>query len=314
MIRTEKLTKDYNGFLAVDGVTLQVEPCEIYGFLGPNGAGKTTTISILLGIEKPTSGQVFLFDQTLQDDIFAIKRRIGVVAEHQYFYDDMTAREYLTFFADLYQIEQKNERIESLLEMVNLRQFANVRALDFSRGMQQKLGLIRAILHDPELLILDEPVSALDPHAVVDIRHLLLDQAEQGKTIFISSHILSEVEQMADRVGILNKGQLVAEGTLATLRRKLSPHIDLEIELDEERPGLAEHIKGLDFVQAVNGGGTKLALKIETGTDFRRQISQAIAAHDGVIVDMRSKEMSLEDAFVTITEQNVSLLTEEAGE
>jgi ABC-2 type transport system ATP-binding protein len=313
VIRTEKLSKNYDDFAAVKEVTLQVQPREIYGFLGPNGAGKTTTILMLLGLEKPSSGQIFLFDQPLGANYFGIKRRIGVVAEHQYFYDDTTAREYLHFFADLYQVANKKERIESLLEMVDLRQFGDVRARDYSRGMQQKLGMIRALLHDPELLILDEPVSALDPHGVLEIRHMLLDQAQQGKTIFISSHILSEVEQMADRVGIMNKGRLVAEDTLANLRRKLHPQVNLEVELDQASPDLLAHLAGLDFVHAVSSQANTLSLQLDAAADFRRQISQAISAHNGVIVGMRAKEMSLEEAFVTITDQNVSWLTEETA-
>ena len=311
MIRTEKLCKDFNGFSAVKNVSLKVQPHEIYGFLGPNGSGKTTTILMLLGIEKPTGGRIFLFEQTLQQNYFEIKRRIGVVAEHQHFYDDTSAREYLRFFADLYRVENKTQRIESLLEMVGLREFGNVRAQDYSRGMQQKLGLIRAILHNPELLILDEPVSALDPQAVVDIRHLLLDLGRRGKTIFISSHILSEVEQTAGRVGIMNKGQLIAEGTLDTLRRGLRPQLNLTVELHEIRQGLVEHLLTLAFVREVTGNGNKLSLKVESDSDYRLPISKAISDYGGVIVDMRSQEMSLEEAFVTITDQNVSLLAEE---
>ena len=311
MIKTEKLCKEFNGFSAVKNVTLRVQPNEIYGFLGPNGSGKTTTILMLLGIEKPTSGRVFLFGQTLPENYFEIKRRIGVVAEHQHFYNDTSAREYLQFFADLYRVDNKAQRIENLLELVGLREFGDVRAQDYSRGMQQKLGLIRAILHDPQLLILDEPVSALDPHAVVDIRRLLLDLAHQGKTIFISSHILSEVEQTADRVGIMNKGQLIAEGTLDTLRRRLRPQQQLNIELHEARPGLLEHLLTLDFVSEASGNSSKLSLNIKSDSDYRLQISKAISDYGGVIVDMRSQEMSLEEAFVTITDQNVSLL---AGE
>ena len=309
MIQTKRLCKNYNGFEAVKNVTLHVEPNEVYGFLGPNGAGKTTTILMLLGIEKPTSGQVFLFGQSLRDNYFEIKYRIGVLGEHQYFYDDMTAREYLGFFADLYRIENKEERIESLLELVDLRKFGNVRARDYSRGMQQKLGMIRALLHNPELLILDEPVSALDPYGILEIRHLLQEQARQGKTVFISSHILSEVEQTADRVGIMNQGRLVAEDSLDNLRSKLRQQIELELELQEIPPQLVEHLSPLEFVHGVVANGNKLNLKLDAAADFRPQVFAAISDHGGVIVDMRTKEMSLEEAFVTITEQNVSLLT-----
>jgi ABC-2 type transport system ATP-binding protein len=308
VIRTARLCKDYNGFSAVKDVTLQVEPNEIYGFLGPNGAGKTTTIMMLLGIEKPTSGQVFLFGQSLPENYFEIKRRIGVLAEHQYFYDDMTAREYLSFFADLYRLENKEDRIESLLEVVDLRQFGDVRALDYSRGMQQKLGIIRALLHDPELLILDEPVSALDPFGTLEIRHLLQEQVKHGKTVFISSHILSEVEQTADRIGIMNRGELVAEDSLDNLRHKLRQQIDLELVLEEILPGLVERLSPLEFVREITSNGNKLSLKLDATADFRPQIFAAISNHGGIIVDMRTKEMSLEEAFVTITEQNVSLL------
>jgi ABC-2 type transport system ATP-binding protein len=312
VIRTEKLGKNYNGFDAVKDVTLQVEPGEVYGFLGPNGAGKTTTILMLLGIVKPSSGRVLLFNQALHDNYFELKYRVGILAENQYFHDDMTAREYLHFFANLYRLEKKEERIESLLERVELRQFGDVRARDFSRGMQQKLGLIRTLLHNPELLILDEPVSALDPTGVRRIRQLLQEQNEQGKTLFISSHILSEVERLAHRVGIMHRGQLVAEDSLDNLRQKLRQQVDLELQLQDLRPGLAEHLAGLDFVQQVNGSGTKIRLQLDATADFRPEIFAAVSAHGGVIVDMRTKEMTLEEAFITITEQNVSSLLQGA--
>jgi ABC-2 type transport system ATP-binding protein len=308
VIRTEKLGKNYNGFDAVKDVTLQVEPGEVYGFLGPNGAGKTTTILMLLGIVKPSSGRVLLFNQALHDNYFELKYRVGILAENQYFHDDMTAREYLHFFANLYRLEKMEERIVSLLERVELRQFGDVRARDFSRGMQQKLGLIRTLLHNPELLILDEPVSALDPTGVRRIRQLLQEQNEQGKTLFISSHILSEVERLAHRVGIMHRGQLVAEDSLDNLRQKLRQQVDLELQLQDLRPGLAEHLAGLDFVQQVNGSGTKIRLQLDATADFRPEIFAAVSAHGGVIVDMRTKEMTLEEAFITITEQNVSSL------
>ena len=315
MIRTENLGKTYNGFAAVNQVTLHVQPNEIYGFLGPNGAGKTTTILMLLGLEKPTAGQVFLFGQPLQVRYFETRRRLGVVAEHQYFYDDMTAVEYLRFFAELYRVPNPEVRITELLEMVDLHQFANLRANDFSRGMQQKLGLIRALLHDPELLILDEPVSALDPHGVVEIRRLLLEQAQQGKTIFISSHILSEVEQTADRIGIMNHGALVAEGTLANLRQTLRPQVELTVELAEPVAGLATALRSLSFVADVVDEANRLQLNVagtpETLPEYRRQISQAISGQGGIIIAMQTHEMSLEEAFVTITEQNVSSLAKE---
>jgi len=310
VIQTEKLCKDYNGFSAVKDVTLRVEPGEIYGFLGPNGAGKTTTILMLLGLEKPSSGRISLFGQSLHEHYFEIKHRIGMLGEHQFFYDDMTAREYLGFFADLYRVEAKEQRIESLLDLVELRQFGNARARDYSRGMQQKLGLIRTLLHDPDLLILDEPVSALDPYGILEVRQLLQEQNRQGKTVFISSHILSEVEQTAHRIGIMHRGQMVAEDSLDNLRNSLRHQVDLELELQEIRPGLVEHLSDLAFVHEVYSNGNHLSLKLDTSTDFRPQISAAVSTQGGVIVGMHTKEMSLEEAFITITDQTVSMLAE----
>lgn len=308
MIRTERLCKDYDGFAAVKDVTLHVEPGEIYGFLGPNGAGKTTIILMLLGIEKPTKGRIFLFGQPLQENYFRLKHRVGVLGERQYIYDDMTAREYLRFFADLYQVKEKDRRIEALLEAVGLRHFGEVRARDYSRGMQQKLGLVRALLHDADLLILDEPVSGLDPHGILEVRHLIQEQNRRGKTVFISSHILSEVERTAHRVGIIHHGVLMAEDSLDNLRSRLRQQVELEVELQEVQPGLVESLSGLEFVREVATKDNKLTLKLDAATDFRPQVFATISACGGVIVDMRTKEMSLEEAFVTITERNVSLL------
>lgn len=307
VVCTENLCKRYDNFTAVQDVTLRVAPNEIYGFLGPNGAGKTTTIMMLLGLEKPSSGSISLFGHSLSDRYFETKRRLGVVAENQHFYDDMTAREYLHFFGRLYQVDEIPTRTEELLEMVNLREFGNARAKDFSRGMQQKLGLIRALIHDPELLILDEPVSALDPKGVVEIRHLLLDQARQGRTIFISSHILSEVEQTADRIGILNKGKLIAEDSLDAIRRHLQPHVEMSIELEKPRPALAKHLEDLDFVYGASIENNLLNVKIGTEQDYRAPLSRYITHQGATIIGMATKEMSLEEAFVTITEQNISL-------
>lgn len=310
VVRTNNLSKTYDNFTAVQDVTLSVARNEIYGFLGPNGAGKTTTIMMLLGLEKPTSGTISLFGDSLNEQPFEIKRRLGVVAESQHFYDDMTAREYLDFFAQLYRVEGAKTRIEELLEMVNLRDFGNARARDFSRGMQQKLGLVRALIHNPELLILDEPVSALDPKGVVEIRHLLLDQAKQGRTIFISSHILSEVEQTADRIGILNKGQLIVEDSLDAIRRHLQPHVEMKVELEKPSPALARHLEDLDFVYGASAEKNYLDVKIGTDQDYRASLSRYITHQGATIVGMAAKEMSLEEAFVTITEQNISLFTE----
>ena len=312
MIRTENITKLYGDFTAVSALNLHVRPGEVYGFLGPNGAGKTTTILMLLGILPPTGGSIHILDMPLSPgNYFAIKRRIGVVGETQFFYDDMTSREYLRFFASLYAVENPGTRIESLMEAVGLREFLDARARDYSRGMKQKLALVRALLPDPDLLILDEPVSGLDPYGIREVRQLIQAQNEAGKTMLISSHILSEVEHTAHRVGIIHHGRLLAEDTISGLRARLTGEQQIEIELAAPQPRLAEALSRLPFVRAIDdqdGTGGRFTAHLDARPDGRAELSQAITTQGGIIIAMQNKEISLEEAFVTITEQNIDRL------
>jgi len=311
IIHTQDLTKEYGDFTAVKGLNLHIHEGEIYGFLGPNGAGKTTTILMLLGIVKPTRGKVFLFGKELWADYFAIKRRIGVTSEQQYMYNDMTAYEYLSFFADLYRVKDKARRIRELLEAVELYEWKDVRTGDFSRGMRQKLGFVRALLHDPDLLILDEPVSGLDPYGIRQIRNLILEQNRRGKAVLISSHVLSEIEQTAHRVGIIHHGELLAQDNIENLRRKLGQEVELEVELQAVEQGIVKALSALPFVRGVSCLDNRLNIRMDARGDFRAQISQTISAQGGIILSMKAKEMSLEETFITITEKNIHLLTED---
>jgi ABC-2 type transport system ATP-binding protein len=305
VVRTEQLTKRYDGLLAVRDLELRVEPGEIYGFLGPNGAGKTTTLLMVLGILKPTAGRIHLWGRPLEDDPLAAKRRIGVVGEHDYIYEHLTANEYMRFFAGLYGVPDPAGRIGALLERLGLLEFRTLRARDFSRGMKQKLSLARALLHEPDLLILDEPVSGLDPRGVVEVRHLLLELNRSGVTIFISSHLLSEVEQTAHRVGIIHRGRLIRQDTIPALRGLLRGDLTLEVELQAPVPHLDGQLTKLPVVQQVQVNGPRLVVTVAAGADHRGAISQTVAAAGGVIVGMRVHEPTLEEAFLTLTEAAV---------
>jgi len=305
VVRTEQLTKRYDGLVAVRDLEVRVEPGEIYGFLGPNGAGKTTTLLMVLGILKPTAGRIYLWGRPLEDDPLAVKRRIGVVGEHDYIYDHVTADEYLRFFADLYGVANPAARIEALLDRLGLLEFRTLRARDFSRGMKQKLSLARALLHEPELLLLDEPVSGLDPHGIVDVRHLLLELNRSGVTIFISSHLLSEVEQTAHRVGIIHRGRLVRQDTIPALRGLLRRDPTLEVELQAPVPHLDAQLLRLPVVRQAQTDGRRLVVTVAPGADHRGMISQAVAAAGGVIVGMHAHEPTLEEAFLTLTDAAV---------
>jgi len=305
VVRTEQLTKRYDGLVAVRDLDLRVEPGEIYGFLGPNGAGKTTTLLMLLGILRPTAGQIHLWGRPLQDDPLSVKRRIGVVGEHDYLPDHLTADEYLRFFADLYGVPRASRRAGLLLDRLGLLEFRALRARDFSRGMKQKLSLARALLHEPQLLILDEPVSGLDPHGIVEVRHLLLELNRGGVTILISSHLLSEVEQTAHRVGIMHRGRLIRQDTIPALRGLLQRNLTLEVELQAPVPRLDAALAGLPGVREVQVNGRRVIAAVAAGADRRADISQAVAAAGGVIVGMRVREPTLEDTFLTLTEATV---------
>lgn len=314
MIRTQNLLKKYNEFKAVDNLSLEVKEGEIYGFLGPNGAGKTTTILMLLGILKPTQGEVYLFGQNITKDFLSIKKKMGVVSEKQYLYKEMTADEYLNFFADLYGVKNRKKKINQLLEAVNLLEVRNRKLGAFSRGMQQKLGFARALLHDPQLLLLDEPVSGLDPTGIKQIRDLIEQENKKGRTIFISSHLLSEVERLCGKVGIINKGRLLAEDTMDNLRKRLTDVAELEIELTEAKKKIIDTLATFDFIKGLKREENLLTIKVKADKDYRAQISEAISQQGGVVLGIKKKEMSLEEAFITITEKNISLLTEKEKE
>jgi len=308
MIRTENLTKEYDGFKAVDNLNLDVKEGEIYGFLGPNGAGKTTTILMLLGILRPTRGRIYLLEEELTKNFLSLKGRIGVVSEKQYLYKEMAAGEYLDFFADLYGVKDKKKKIDQLLKSVGLLEVKNRKLGAFSRGMQQKLGFARALLHDPELLLLDEPVSGLDPTGIKQIRNLIEKENKKGRTIFISSHLLSEVEKLCREVAIINEGKLLAEDTMENLRKKLSKTVELEIELSQAKEEITKALSSFDFIQGIKQRENLLTLRVKSDQDYRAPISETISRQGGIVLGIKVKEMSLEEAFITITQKNISLL------
>ena len=181
VIRTRNLVKRYDKLTAVDNLNIHVQKGEIYGFLGPNGAGKTTTIMMLLGMEPPTQGEIRLFGKKPQEDYFQIRRQIGVLSEFQYLYEDMTALEYLRFFARLYQVDNPDKKIQEVLSRLNLWSRRDGLLAEYSKGMKQKLGMARALLTDPQLLILDEPVSSLDPYGIREIRDVIMEENARGR-------------------------------------------------------------------------------------------------------------------------------------
>ena len=309
MIQTSGLTKRYGRFTAVDGVSLNIPAGQIYGFLGPNGAGKTSTIMMLLGIVKPTSGSIRLFGEDYRPGRLDLRKRIGVVPEKQPLgmWSWMTAEEYLAMFAELFQVASPRERIAQLLEKVGLAEVRRKRMAEFSHGMMQKLSIIRALLPDPDILFLDEPISGLDPFGVKQTRDLIMEENREGRTIFISSHILSEVEKICHRVAIIYQGRLRAEDDMKSLLSSLSKDREIHVDLESIPDGLTEEVRGLKFVVEASSRGGTLLVKVPKSGDYRKELSQFLIARGLVPLAIQEKFLSLEEAFVTITQENIGL-------
>ncbi len=311
MIRTDNLTMRFGDHMVVDRLDLDVRPGEIYGFLGPNGAGKTTTIHMILNLQQPTSGTVAIFGDPISPGSFAFRQRIGVVAEEPAELSRLTGWELVHYFARLCAVDRPEPRMDELFHALDLWDFRDAAARGYSRGMRQKLSLIRALVHEPDLLILDEPVSGLDPHGIRQVRETIDSfRNNTGGAVFISSHILSEIERSADRVGILHQGRLLIEDTLDGVRRRIGQGHRFVVELDRVPPALEARLRDEPLVLelAVPPGGREVHMLLDDRADSRAALSQIITESGATILGMRSEEMSLEEAFVTITNQNVNRL------
>lgn len=242
MIEVEGLSKCFGARLAVDGLTLHAPAGAIYGFLGPNGAGKTTTIRMLLGVLRPDEGTIRICGQEVRRGNRAGRMLVGTVTEVQYLYGDMNCQDYLAFFASLYGVNDPKLRVSETLADVGLAHRAADRAVDLSKGLQQKLGLARALLHNPPVLILDEPVSGLDPHGIREVREIILRERDKGRLIFLSSHVLSEIERTADRIGIIRQGRLVYEGTVGKVLERHGTLEEAFVAMTGEPAKVAESV------------------------------------------------------------------------
>ncbi len=312
ILQTESLTKRYGSRTIVDRVGLTVRRGEICGFLGPNGAGKTTVMRMILGLVAPTSGSVALFGDPAGPGRVELRRRIGTVSEKPYLYADMTAVEYLTFFAELNGVAEAGRRVLRLLERVELLPAAGKRLKTFSQGMQQRVNIARAFLHDPELLLLDEPVSGLDPHGIRIVRDLIVEAKAAGRGVLISSHLLSIVEAVCDRVAIMDAGRLLAEETIAGIRSKLHDQAAVQVEVAEPNERILQAVASLPFVQEAVLQDRLILLKASPDSGIREKISRQIVEAGGTVLMVGVKETSLEEAFLELTDRNIRLLTSES--
>jgi ABC-2 type transport system ATP-binding protein len=231
VIETRQLTKRYGRFTALDNLDLRVGPGMLFGFIGPNGAGKTTTLRMLAGLLEPTSGQISLHGQDISRDVTAARWLVGYMPDFFGVYEDMKVWEYLDFFARCYRLDpaQRNRVVNELLELVDLASRRDAWVESLSRGMRQRLCLAHALVHDPQILLLDEPASGLDPRARIEIRELLKELSNLGKTIIISSHILSELAEMCNQIGIIEHGRLLYSGSPQQINHPQRNHRQLRL-------------------------------------------------------------------------------------
>lgn len=301
-IETADLTKAYGSLVAVNKLDLKVKASTIHGFLGPNGAGKTTTLKILIGLLKPDSGSVKVFGQEISWDKPDARLKIGYMPELPKFPKHLKGRELLDIYGRIYGMskQERDEQIPRLLEQAGLKGRENDLIGAYSKGMQQRLGLAQALLNEPELLILDEPTIGLDPVGMIDVRELVKGIVKEGTTVFLSSHLLYEVQQICTQVTILNRGEAIASGTLEEISALVSGPVTIETEVDKLSDKIIKKLEGLPYVTGVSKTGNGLSITLNTGEDVRSQISQTIANEGGVVVSMNMKGHTLEDAFIQL--------------
>ena len=301
MIQVNGLTKDYGARRALDAISFHANQGEIVGFLGPNGAGKTTTMRILTGYMPPTEGEVTVAGYDIVEESLEVRKRVGYLPETVPLYNDMTALDYLRFMADLRHIPNSEERANETLESVNLGSRANSFIGSFSKGMRQRVGLAQALLHRPEVLILDEPTIGLDPTQVVEIREVIREIGKD-RTVLFSTHILSEAQQICDRVLIINKGKIVAEDTPENLQSRLvgAQRVILRVRGDsDDLPAKIKKVKGVRDVESKPDGS--IEFEFSSGQDARPQVAKTVIQGGYDLLEMRSVGMSLEEIFLELT-------------
>jgi ABC-2 type transport system ATP-binding protein len=301
-IETADLIKNYGNLTAVNKLNLKVQKNSIHGFLGPNGAGKTTTLKILVGLLKPTKGSAKVLGKEVHVDEANSRQRIGYMPELPKFPKHLKGVELLDIYGRMYGMtsQQRAEQIPKLIELVGLKGREKDFIGKYSKGMQQRIGIAQSLLNYPELVILDEPSIGLDPVGMVEVRELVREISKEGMTVFLSSHLLFEVEQICDHVTIINQGSMLASDTLQTVSSMLAGPAIIHLEVANLTPNVVSAVKNLPFVSQVFSDGASLSVQVISHDDVRAKVSKEITGAGGVIVAMNQKTSTLEDVFIQL--------------
>ncbi len=303
MIEVEGLTKRYGERTAIRGLTFQAKKGEIVGFLGPNGAGKTPTMRILTGYMPPSEGQGRVAGYDLLADSIEVRRRVGYLPENVPLYPEMTVVQYLDFMAELRQVPNRNDRVDEVMEQVHIADRAESFIGRLSKGLRQRVGLGQALLHKPEVLILDEPMDGLDPQQQIEVKRLIREVGKEH-TVMLSTHILAHAQELCNRVIIISGGQIVAEDTPDRLSSQLAGGGRVHLLVEGDGDGLLaelQRLPGLAEVRAVTDGH----FEIETtpGPDARPQIASTVVAGGWKLLELRRDRLSLEEIFIQLTRE-----------
>ena len=304
VVDIQNLWVQYGKVKAVRGIDLQIPKGEVFGFIGPNGAGKSSTIKVLATLLRNYKGSVKVNGLDVRRQPQKVREQIGYMPDFFGVYEDLTAREYLHFFAAAYRIDRDKRKtvIGDVLELTDLTHKIDDPVDGLSRGMKQRLALARVLLHDPDLLLLDEPASGLDPRARIEVRELLKALKEMGKTILISSHILHELSQLCTRIGIIESGQMVAEGSLEDIFRKLSLKRVVHLQVADAPDEYAEKIRQINAVDSVEVQTDRIAIKLREDDMSIEDLHEAIHSTGARIRMYQPEAMDMETAFMKLTE------------
>jgi len=306
MLKVKNLVKKYGKFTAVDNLNMEISESQIFGFVGSNGAGKTTTMKIVAGLLPPTSGEITVDGADIFSNPGEVKRKIGYMPDFFGVYDDLKVDEYMNFYAGIYGIPYRERKgiTDQLLELVDLSYKRDFYVDSLSRGMKQRLCLARSLIHDPRLIILDEPASGLDPRARVEMKNILRELKNMGKTILISSHILSELSEMCTVIGIINQGKMSACGSVEDITAKLARTGKLKIKV---RDRLEETVRLLQEQPAIGGiavNGEIIEADTNADEQLLSEILKRLVIQDIPVVSFTAAGSSLESVFMQLTERS----------
>ena len=300
VIMVSNLTKYYGKFKALDSVSFMVDKGWVYGYLGPNGAGKTTTIRTMLGLLKPDEGEVQVAGFNPAKDPVQALQGVGYAPELPTLQSFFTGEQLLDFTGKMFGLsaQARKERIWQLLDLVGLKEWGDKKIAKYSKGMVQRLSVALALINDPIVLIMDEPTIGMDPEATAHFRSLFRNLSDEGKTVFISSHLLDEVQRICTHVGMVNRGRMVFDGPITQVLEAFTQQWVIEAELKEVTETIVSALKRLDYVEDVKAEGNKLRIELKEKKDLRGEISSEIFRHNGVLLGLNLHQITLEDAYL----------------